>query len=117
MSTKEKILAAFEGALDELSETVLIEMLLDAYRSRGERIAELEREINANAKEFRIDRENFIRERNEMYTNPIKWPRGRYEFIDCVPARRLVVSIEAGEIQLSEMRDGVEYRYQLARRL
>lgn len=100
MDSKQKLLEALNITFDDLSETRLLDILLDAYKSKKERIAQLESENAHERDTLRADREALLSERRRMQTNPTYFVSG--DFLFRCRDRRFCVTIANGHVQMFE---------------
>lgn len=108
MSTKQKILAALDCALDDLSEARLLDILLDAYDRKKKTIAALE--IESASQQNTISRLQ-----SERMHNCARTITGEYFFI--VNDRKIAVSI-GNHVGIYQRSGGTDWvGYQLPREL
>ena len=109
MSTKQKILDALGCALDEISEDRLVDILLDAYKRKEQRIKNLEAENVTERQRLDAEIERCQIARHEMRSNPLYGASGEYFFLG-TGWRRLRVQIEGGcRISAFEVVGNVDY--------
>lgn len=78
MDAKQKLLEALCITFDDLSEARLLDILLDAYKAKKERIVQLEGE-NAHEREvLQSEREALLAERRRMQTDPTYFVSGDF---------------------------------------
>ena len=109
MTTKQKILAALDCALDDLSEERLVDILLDAYERKKARIVELEAENAAERQRIHAERKALQREQHRLSSDPLYGARGEYFFT--LDGRYFSVSISGRDIYLTERRIGYLWSY------
>lgn len=110
MSTKQKILKAIDCTIDDIGEDRLIDILLDAFKAKKARIAELENQIGAVARELHALEEARREEYRRMRSNPLFGASGEYYFL--CRDRKFRVLVRGSDIQLferSERPAGVDY--------
>lgn len=108
---KEKLLQALDCSLDDISEERLIDILLDAYNSKKQRIVELEGENSRERVMLHTEREQIRDERHQMHTNPLYGASGQYYFV--LDNKKFVVQIEGGRrIQLFERQAQIDFAAQ-----
>jgi hypothetical protein len=103
MTIKQKLLAALNIMLDDISEERLIDILLDNYKEKTQRIEELAGE-NAHEK-FMLQEEweKIKREHHRMLRDPTYLSSGEYHF--CHEGRHFCVDIRHGRVVLWERRN------------
>ena len=107
-SVKQKLLRALDCLLDDISEERLVDILLDAYKAKRDRITELEGE---NARErvlLQTEREQIHDAHRRMNSDPLYGASGRYYFV--VNKRKFCVQIEGGRrIQMFERQAHIDF--------
>lgn len=104
MTTKEKILAALDCALEDLSDDRLLDILLDAYESKKKAIKDAE----ARWAEMRFDREQLRADVHRMRTDPLCYTvAGQYHFRE--GNRKFCVVINGRDLTMYERRGIVDY--------
>lgn len=110
MSYKQKLLEALNITFDDLSESRLLDILLDAYKAKKERIIQLEAE-NAHEREtLRAEREALLSERRRMQTDPTYFISG--DFLFRCRDRSFCVTIVSGRVEMFERSQGCDFRAQ-----
>lgn len=107
MKTKQKILAALDCALDDINEDQLIDILLDAYKAKKDRISQLEGENCHERMIMHSERENMHREYQRMRSDPRYFATGEYFF--AVNQHKIGVIIQSGKISVYERVKHVDY--------
>jgi hypothetical protein len=96
MTIKQKILAALDCDLESLTESRLLDILLDAYASKQKRIDDLERENSAERQSLRDQHELLDRVQRGIRTDPLYLSVGQYFFV--LPNQQKVrVSVSGGQ--------------------
>jgi hypothetical protein len=104
MNVKEKILEVLDCALDDLSEERLLEILLDAYKAKKQRISDLENQHAGIQLAQQRDHESVMEERRRMRNDPTYAMAGEYFFIQHrgVQYNKFIVRIAANFVELLE---------------
>lgn len=110
MNTKQKILAALDYALDETSEARLLDILLDAYKSKKDEIQRLRTENQQTRQDLYNEREAMADERHKMRTDPLYSATGQYLFL--VNHHKIAVTVRGARISISEKVCQVNYEGQ-----
>jgi hypothetical protein len=110
MNTKEKILAALNCALDDIAEDRLLDILLDAYRAKKARIAELEVANEAEREKLQYAHDALHREQIRLRHDPLYGAAGAYYFK--VNGRRFGVTVVGSKIEMFERVRGVDFSAQ-----
>ena len=98
MTAKTKILEALDIALDDVSEDRLLDILIDAYKSKDQAILRLEGE-NAREREYIYhEREQMRDEFRRMRSDPLYCREGTYYF--AVDKSRFTVLVQGGRVDL-----------------
>jgi hypothetical protein len=100
MSIKKQLLGALDCTLDDLSETRLLDLLLDAYQAQKKEIERLHGVNAREAQRLRDDLECVRRDRERIQRDPLYCAHGEYFFL--VNGRRIGVSIQGSHIDLYE---------------
>lgn len=108
MDSKQKLLEALCITFDDLSESRLLDILVDAYKAKKKRIAQLEAE-NAHEREtLRAEREALLSERRQMRSDPLYCATGDY-FFEC-NGHRFAVQVHGAHVQMFERaRNGLDF--------
>ncbi len=80
MTNKQKLLDALGCALDEINEDRLIDILVDAYKAKKQRIVELESANCLERQRLHDERNSLLDERRRMREDPTYWVHSRYCF-------------------------------------
>lgn len=102
MTVKDKILAALGCALDEISETRLIDILLDAYEKKKQRIAVLEGENAHERARLEFEHDKMREEYRRMLNDPLYCAGGEYFF--CLDGRRFCFRVQGHHVEMFERR-------------
>lgn len=107
MSTKEKILSALGCSLEDLSESRLLDILLDAYQDKKDRIEELESANVQEREKLHTAEENIRRELRQMRMDPLYGVHG--DFFFSTGEREFCVQVQGGMISMFERRGGFDF--------
>lgn len=107
MPHKQKLLDALNITFDDLSEDRLLDILLDAYKAKKQRIAALEVENAQERERLQNDLECVRRERQRMREDPLYCVAGEFFFKgrSCI----IGVVVRGGHIQAFERQSGIDY--------
>ena len=114
MNTKQKILKAIDCAIDDIGEDRLVDILLDAFKAKKARIAELEGQLTAAAREVHDVWESRRLERHEIRTNPLYSAAGEYFFI--VNDRKFMIQVFGPRIEMFERCGKIDHAAQIINR-
>ena len=99
MTSKAKILEALDIALDDVSEDCLLDILLDAYKSKDQAILRLEGENAREREDMHQERERMREEYDRRRSDPLYCTAiGEYYFID--NGCRYRVRVQSGHVSL-----------------
>jgi hypothetical protein len=101
MSVKNKILAALDYALEDISEDHLIDILLDAYKAKKDHIRKLEAENEHERNDIYHERQRMREEAKCMRSDPLYCREGVYYFLS--NGRKFTVMVQGGRVNLSEL--------------
>lgn len=107
MKTKQKILEALDCALDEISEERLLEILMDAYKAKKDRISQLEGENCHEREVMHHERQKMHEEYRRMRDDPLYCASGRYFFL--VNHHKISVYIQGTKIEAFERVGQTDY--------
>lgn len=107
MKTKQKIIDALGCALDDISEDRLLDILLDAYKAKKDRISQLEGENCHERLVMESERQFMHDERKRLHTDPTYGAAGQYFFV--VNHHKIAIRIQGRMIEVTEKVDQVDY--------
>lgn len=111
MPSKQKILDALDVAIDDLGEDRLIDILLDAYKAKNDRILQLEGENCHERLVLQSERESLREESRRMRSDPLYGPGGHYFFL--VNDHKIKVIVQGGRIDVFERLKDIIYPAQI----
>ena len=82
MSIKQKLIDALDCTIEDINEDRLVDILLDAYKTRGDQITHLEGENAQERERLYAEFESIKREQKRMREDPLYCATGEY-FFNC----------------------------------
>ena len=107
MDNKQKILEALDVAIDDIKESRLLDILLDAYKDQKRQIAELKAENSAERESMYHERESMKAEHRRMREDPLYCASGNYYFV--CNGRRFVVSVQGFKMEMFEQNESIHH--------
>lgn len=108
MSTKEKILEALgDLEISDISETRLIDLLLDAYQEKVRQVTALESENVSERQSLQDEYKRLEEEHRRIRQDPLYCMHGDYYFIN--KELKIQVSVQGFTIEAFLCKDGIGY--------